>query len=227
MNTHLRRLSLLIAVIVACVAICGAAFGHWTETLTIEGVGCVSEVPCFEWVEQEVNDSPGHTYVPGIPGADESVADGFSSAPFRLNKDVGWNECFLLDTDDDGLRDTIEFIVHNAYPSYFGKVIGTIYNCGPFWVQIDAAHISYPQYPGASPDEPGPYDWSSPPVMSAPWPHPPEFEVKWANGGHNLPIIIPPGETTFISAMVHILQPAAQDAQYLFRVALDVSVMIP
>ncbi len=230
MRSSIRRLSLLIIVLTVCVAIVGAGYGHWSESLTIDGQGCVFGELCYEWVEQEVNDYPGHPGGP-VPGADETIGDGFTEPRFFLDKDVGWNECFLIDTDGDGLRDTIEFRVHNAYPSYFGKVVGTLWNCSDVPILIDAVYVTYPQYPG---DPYGPYDWVSyqgsetppppPPIVNAPpFPHPPEFEVQWMNGAWTLPIVVPAKGSKLFGAGVHILQPAAQGAEYVFRVSIRVS----
>jgi hypothetical protein len=222
MKLHfIRKLSLLGLVMTLCVAGLGIGYAGWFETLNISGTAVV-EFMAVEWVEQETNDPPGHNYVPGIPGADESVMDGFTGPQFRLDKDVGWTECLMLDLDEDGYRETIEFHVHNAYPSYMGKVIGQLMNLGDMWVQVDSVDVTYPQYPG-TPEDPYPYDYSSPPTMIAPWPHPPEFEVKWINGAYNLPILIPPTETTQLGCMVHILQAAEQNATYTFRVTFHVS----
>jgi hypothetical protein len=215
MSGRLGKLSILFLVLTVCLAAVGAGHGHWSGSLEISGTAKVEQL-CVEFVEQETNDPPGHNYVPGIPGADESIADGFVGNPFRLDKDVGWTECFLFDTDDDGLDDTIEFNIYNAYPCYLGKMIATIGNCGEIPVQVDSVSVSFPQYPG------GEYDWTSPPTV-APWPHPPEFEVKWVNGVANVPIVIPPDEVTLIGVWVHVLQPAAQGAEYTFRMTVHVS----
>lgn len=215
MKRHLRNLTLICVVLTVCLAGVAVGYGHWTETLGITGTTVVENLAIVIF-EQETNDPPGHNYVPGIPGADETIMDGFIAViPSRLNKDVGWTECYLFDTDEDGYADTCEFTMQNVYPCYMGKIILTIWNLGDLNVQIDSVDVIYPETPE--------FNYSSPPTMKAPWPHPPEFEVKWFNGSLNLPIIIGAGDTTTVGAMVHVLQPAAQNSTYTFQVTFHVS----
>jgi len=214
MKRRFGKLTLLFVALIVCLAVVGVAYGHWSKSLEISGTVKV-EAMCVEFVEQEVNDSIGNPLVTP-PGADESIADGFIGAPFRLDKDVGWNECFLFDTDGDGFDDTIEFRCYNTYPSYFGKMLATIHNCGGVAIEIDSISVTFPQYPS------GEYDWTSPPT-DGPWPHPPEFEVKWIDGMVNLPKVIPPDELVVIGSLVHVLQEADQGADYTFRMTIHVS----
>ena len=217
MKLNFKSLSILGLVMTVCLAGLGIGYAGWFETINISGTAIV-EFMAVEWVEQETNDPPGHNYADsGILGADESVMPGFIGPQFRLDKDVGWTECFMLDLDGDEYRETIEFHVYNAYPSYMGKVIGQLMNLGDMWVQVDSVDVTYPQYGGL-------YDYSSPPTpLVGPWPHPPEFEVVWIDGAWNLPILIPPGQTSALGCQVHILQAAEQNAEYTFRVTFHVS----
>ncbi len=215
MKRSYGKVSLLFIALTVCLAVVGSAYGHWSDFLNITGTAKV-EFLCVEFVQQETNDPPGHNYGGPVPGADESIADGFIGAPFRLDKDVGWTWCDLFDLDGDGLRETIEFEVHNAYPSYYGKMIATIHNCGSVPVQIDGVSVTYPQYPG------GEYDWDTPPT-GPPWPHPPGFEVGWLDGLENVPKIIPPDGKVLIASIVHVLQEAEQGAEYTYRMTIHVS----
>ena len=210
MKRNLKSLSLLCLALVMCLAGVGVGYGHWSETIDIEGTATV-EFLMVEIVEQETNDPrfnpfTGDEWV----SLDESIMPGFTGAPFRLNKDVGWTECELFDTDDDGYRDTCEFRIHNAYPCYFGKLELMVMNLGDQWVKVNSVDVIYPDSPE--------YNWSSPPTMSAPFPHPEAFELKWTNGAWNLPILVPPGETTHLGCYAHVLQPAEQGAEYRFQI---------
>ena len=215
MKFNFRNLSILGLVLTVCLAGLGIGYAGWFETLNISGTAVV-EFMAVEWTDQETNDPPNHNYVAGIPGADESTMDVFIPPDFRLDKDVGWTHCEMLDLDGDGYRETIEFNVHNAYPSYLGKLVGHLTNLGDMGVQVDSVDVTYPGYGGL-------YDYSSPPTKEIPWPHPPEFEVIWTNGSYNLPIYIPPMQETLLGCKVHVLQAAEQNAEYTFRITFHVS----
>lgn len=217
MNKHvIRNLSLLGVALTLCVALLGVGYGHWTDTLTIEGYAVYSDL-VIEIVEQETNDPLDHWQdtwnEPPIQGADESILDGFQGSPWRLLKDVGMTDCVLI-PDDEGNRTICEFYVYNAYPSYFGKLTLRVMNQSTSaWVQVESADVIYPDTPE--------YNFSSPPTTLPPWPHPDEFEVQWTNGAWNLPIKIPPGQQTYLGCEVHVLQPAQPGQVYTFRVEFN------
>jgi len=214
MKFNFKSLSILGLAMTVCLAGLGIGYAGWFETINISGTAVV-EFMAVEWLEQETNDPVGNI-VPGhVNGADESILDDFVGDPFRLNKDVGWTECIMLDTDSDGYRDTIEFTVHNGYPCYFGKLIGWLKNKGDMWLQIDSVTVTYPDYPQ--------YNYTCPPTgVSGPWPHPAEFEVGWMDGGV-MPILIAPNGNKMLACIVHIRQAAAQGAVYRFNVTFHVS----
>ena len=217
MRKHLvRNLTLLCVALTLCVGFISVGYGHWSETLHVDGRAQWTDL-YVEIVEQETNDPEGHNYVPGIPGADESILDGFQGDPFRLGKDVGRTDCVLVDTDEDGYRDTCQFFIYDAYPSYFGKLTLRVTNQGSAWVQVDSVDVAYLDYPS------GEYDFSSPPNILPPWPHPPEYEVQWTNGAWNLPILIPPAQSTYLGCEVHVLQPAVPGSTYSFQVTFHFS----
>ena len=221
MKRHLvRNLSVLGVVLTLCVALVGVGYGHWSETLHIDGFAKWSAL-FVEITQQETNDPVGHWFDyhdPQVQGADESIMNGFQGSPFRLWKDVGWTDCVLLDTDDDGYRDTCEFTVNNAYPSYFGKLTLRVMNQSTdAWIQVDSVNVEYP----ASPE----FNFDSPPIVMPPWPHPEGFEVQWTNGAWNLPIKIPPGQSTYLGCEIHVLQPDTPnwDTTYVFRIKFNLS----
>lgn len=218
---YIRNLSLLTLALVISLALVGVGYAHWTDSLHIDGKVKVSA--CYvELAQQETNDPVDHWYDyhdPKVQGADESIAPGFAGNPWRLWKDVGWTDCELLDTDDDTLRDTCVFTVNNAYPCYFGKLILRVSNQSESaWIQVDSVDVIYGD-PNDPSDPEHAFDFSSPPIMSPPWPHPAGFEVQWTNGAWNLPIKIPPGQITHLGCDVHVLQlPDNQDTTYDFQI---------
>ena len=232
MRKHLvRNLTLLCVALTLCVGFISVGYGHWSETLHVDGWAQWNDL-YVEIVEQETNDPMNHDnddgewvqdpdtgqwYYTGVLGADESILDGFQGNPFRLWKDVGRTDCVLLDTDGDGYDDTCQFFIYDAYPSYFGKLTLTVMNHGSAYVQVDSVDVKYLDYPS------GEYDFSSPPDMGPPWPHPPEYEVQWTNGAWSLPILIPPGGSTLLGCQVHVLQPAVPGSTYSFQVTFHFS----
>jgi hypothetical protein len=248
MRKHLlRNLTLLGVVLTLCVGFASVGYGHWSETLHIDGWAQWNDL-YIEIVEQETNDpwkhdfddgdwvldpDTGQYYYTGVLGADESILDGFQGNPFRLWKDVGRTDCVLVDTDEDGYRDTCQFFIYDAYPSYFGKLTLRIKNEGSAYVQVDSVDVNYTGFEGEyyarydDPENPpytgGTCNFSSPDIMTPPWPHPDEFEVQWTNGAWNLPIKIAPGQQTYLGCEVHVLQPAVPGTTYNFTITFHFS----
>ena len=229
MKLNFKKITLLGLVMTLCLAGLGVGYAGWFETINISGTAIV-EFMAVEWIEQETNDPEGmpQLYDPDgihnngdeiwIIGADESVLEGFIGDPFRLNKDVGRTECILRDLDEDTFRETIEFNIYNAYPCYYGKLIGQLKNKGSAWIQVDTITVTYPDYPE--------FNFTIPTTapVPGPWPHPPGFEVKWSDGSI-LPIKIGPYEYPEKAMLchVHILQAAEQGAVYRFNMTFNIS----
>jgi hypothetical protein len=221
---YLRNLSLLVAALTVSLTLIGVSYAHWTESLHIDGYAQWSNF-YIELTEQETNDPLDHWFDyhdPPVQGADENIAPGFSGNPYRIWKDVGMTHCDLVDTTGDGLRDTCLFYIYNAYPCYFGKLTMRVTNQSTdAWVYLDSVDVISSDDP-SSPEYP--YNYSSPDIILPPWPHPPGFEVQWTNGAWNLPIKIPPGQSTYLGCEVHVLQlPDNQDETYDFQIKFNFS----
>lgn len=238
---HIRNLSLMCVVLTICLALIGTAFGHWASTLKITGTTIVENM-AIEVVNQLTNDPMNHDnddgiwvdgVYTGVLGNDETIEDGFvSGSEDWTGKDVGRTDCFLVDTDGDSFDDTVDFYIYNAYPCYFAKLGIWVENKGDLDVQVDRVDIIFPD-DGLTfiylplDDEGKPVEGAT---KSPPWPtnkgmlNPDgEFEVKWTNGIGNLPIGLDAGTETQFGCMVHILQPASQNAVYHFQVKFYIS----
>lgn len=206
------KLSTLFTILTIGLLAIGVGYGSWPTQLDISGTVTVEAI-CLEIMECETNDPPGHTFGP-VPGADESLPDGFRRAPIRLGKDVAQSTCRIVDTNDDGFADTVLFEVDNAYPSYLGKVIATVFNCGSSPVRVTSFSIYYPNTDGR-------FDMVGIEGVPNQWTHPPEIQVRFAPA--DLPITISPGQMAFLGGFVHILQEAEMDSQYQFAIGIDVT----
>jgi len=84
--------------LVICLSAVGTGYAHWTKSLYAEGVVNTGDVD-IEFTDCTSSDPPG-------------------TIDMGCDKDVGWAECQLVDSDGDGDADVAEITIHNAYPGY-------------------------------------------------------------------------------------------------------------
>jgi hypothetical protein len=204
MKFNFKRLFLIGMVMTLCVAGMGIGYGAWDETITISGTAMVESMS-VEWMSQETNDPHVDDAGGPITSYDETILHGFFGGVEQITpeRDAGWTACEIVTVDNS--RDTIMFSVRNAYPGYYGEVIGTAINLGSLCVEVYDVQIDY---------EAG---YGVPGV---------DYEVAWVNGGANLPIRMlaePYGNNmTLLKCMVHILDGAQQGDEYRFSVTFNV-----
>jgi len=214
LKKHIKNLSLLCVVLAVCVAVVGTGFGHWPETLKIDGTATVQDCS-IKIIQQWTNDSVNHPYDGGVVlGNDYSIADGFAGDKFFTGKDVGCTDCTLVVSPGGTDYDTCLFTVTNAYPGYLGEVEIKVKNTGSMDVelyQVDIIFLGDPTDPsddvlhqmGCFPDFCR-YDT--------------EYELAWSNGGSSLPVGLNAGGIAGFTAWVHMMDLAAQDTAYYFQV---------
>ncbi len=235
MKFNFKSLSLLCIAMTLCVAGLGIGYGGWTETINISGTVIVENM-VVEWYEQHTNDpyNGQNNATLARPPYERSLhpditmdprVDWFTAEKEYETKDVGWTWCQMLDSDDpDTYLDTIVFEVHNAYPGYLGEFWALVKNRGGLPVQVDSVNVTYMKKVGEVWVEDMSYSNNVSDTSS--FNHPPEFEVRWTNGAHALPIKIgsdSPGNTTTLGCDVHVLEAATQGATYRFRVTFNFS----
>lgn len=209
----MRKIGFICLALVMALGSLGVAYAAWAETLTIDGTVDTGEAD-WEFAGFLILDY----HEPPIDVPDFHSRDGFAGpAPYfwpdPLGKNVGWGVGTLVDTDGDGDNDTLEFTLHNVYPSYFNmvavypKVNGTM----PLKVQsatIASDHGSdeftaLPAYAALDLDGDGKDD----------------IEIDWKN---NFGLQMHPGvKVPEMSFWIHVLPDAPQGASLSFTISID------
>jgi hypothetical protein len=128
-----RKVAVLLLAVVICLTGLAVGYGHWSETLQINGT--VTTLPggvCVEFT-QFINLDP--------PGTNDWTVDGpvadLTTNWTQLWKDVGTTEVELQDIDPDWCgAERAVITITNAYPCYATKVTLVIGNTGDVPVQI-------------------------------------------------------------------------------------------
>ena len=137
MKQRLGKFGSIFLALALCLALTGAAFAMWSDTVVVEetvstGTVCVEfgELPCN--MDDEAAPPPYHpTLTPDV-----TCDPGFTN--FRsLDKNVAWGECTYVDTDGDGIKDKLEITLYNVYPCYYNHVTFSTHNCGTIPVILD------------------------------------------------------------------------------------------
>jgi len=147
----MKKVGLLLLAMILALGGLGVGYAMWYQTLTISGDVSTGSV-CWEFCNQRFTDhsSPegsGYVWTPQSPFteedwlenfADYTTNDGFEGGFTRLDKNVAWGTCRIL--NDEGLEDThgktIELTMHNVYPSNFNEFGFYVQNCGTLPLRI-------------------------------------------------------------------------------------------
>lgn len=142
--------------------------------------------------------------------------------PAPEGKDVGSTRAELSDTNGDGVLDTMNVVVNNAYPCYYNEISATVFNYGtiPVIIQHPVLHWmgnsqtiedgvvyflcedgSILKYSGQDPEQ----------VQAV-------IEFKWMNNDARQQH---PGVEFEESGKFHVLQPAGQGKSYAFSLTIQ------
>ena len=135
-------LGALAIVLVLTLGALGIAYGLWAQSLIVNATVSTGELdwglasftiqdddpppPVYPTTKPDMTCSVGFVDVPGWPG-------GFWR---YLDKNVGWGEGLLVDTDGDGDNDVLQLTLHNVYPSYCNEIALYPVNTGTIPLKI-------------------------------------------------------------------------------------------
>jgi hypothetical protein len=185
-------------------AIVGFTYAHWSETLWLNGKVTTGNM-CAEFVQGSVIQKD-----PFGPNNDWTCDDGLTNIR-QLTKNIGHTNCTLIDTNNDGCKDTLKIDMGNVYPSYYEHIAWKIHNCGTIpwkiWrVIFNPGNIII--------NKTGPIlklDLNND--------QKPDIEIDW---GNNFGDQVDPCENIDLSADFHILQPIPQDSTLTFTITIEI-----
>jgi len=219
MKHRLGRFGAIFLALTLCLSLTGAGFAAWTDTVTINGTVTTGEL-CLEITACSLIDEiPSPPYYEGQPPlCDYTCNPGFTPDPvtglqfWHSDKNVGWGEQVLVDSDGDGYKDTLNVTLWNTYPCYFNSLSFYVHNCGtvPVIIQKVIITVNSVEYE---------YDYNYfYAALDLSNNGNDDFEIYW---GDHIGSQIEPCETPEISFWMHVLQdedPAFQNGSFSFSI---------
>ncbi len=209
----MKKIGMLLLVLLLALGGLGVGFAKWSEPLYINGTVNTGEL---DW--EITNCSMLDTFAPPpyhpTETPDYTCHPGFEYDPvhgyyWQLDKNVGWGEQELVDSDDDGDNDTLEVTLHNAYPCYFNSVSFYVRNNGTIPLIIEKAVIDSTEI-YSTPADPVQIDCTGDGYA--------DVEILW---GDHLGTQLEPGDPPVeISFWMHVLQEAPENADLHFTIEL-------
>lgn len=205
----MKRLLATALVLFAALALLGAGYARWLDTLTIGGTVNTGELS-WSFVTSWVMDTTPPPWFGGTATpVDWTCGKGFTNPrPRPGTKNVGWGESELVDTNGDGKYDTVRVQMRNVYPSYFNSVNVSTENEGTIPLVFDSVVINgnvirKRPYPVVELDLSG--DGRN------------DVEILWTD---NLGAQMHPGDALEKTFWFHVLKDAPQGAQMTFDIQL-------
>lgn len=199
----MRKILLLTTVLIASLLILGFGYARWYETLNISGTVNTGELD-WEISRCSVTDK----YAPPLPIPDLTCDPGFGNVR-DLDKNVGWGECQLVDSDGDGDKDTIQLSFRNVYPCYFNEVTFYPRNNGTIPLRIDSVTIGGTVFRSNEPKKS--LDLNNDGIE--------DIEIWWKD---NFGKQVEPGQDApAISFWFHVLQGAPEGQSLSFTITFD------
>jgi hypothetical protein len=201
----MKKLGMLALMLLVGMAILGLGYAKWSETLTIDGTVNTGEVD-WEFSSFSILDS----LAPPNEEPDYNTADGFVGDFWQVDKNVGWAEGELVDSDGDGDKDTFALTFYNVYPSYFNEISVYAHNNGTIPIIIDRVLINGTELKK-----------SPTPVVKLDLTNDgkPDVEVWWGNGfGVQLE---PSNRSPEMSFWFHVLQDAPEGETLHFNISIE------
>jgi hypothetical protein len=226
MKGRLGKFGTIFLALALCLAITGAGFAKWSDTVTIEGTVNTGTV-CLEFspnsfMAKDSNVPPPPYEEAATTDLDWTCEPGFVYGSVRqLDKNVGWTTGVFSDTDGDTHLDVLTVIINNAYPCYYNEISAKVHNCGTIPIKLCECQLTYPD-----PNNPGSF-------ITVPLPDgtlvyiPGEdqyggisnvIELIWLN---NTGKQLEPCEEAEDSWEIHVLQAAKQGFTYTFTITRD------
>lgn len=199
----MKKLLLITGVLLISLLLIGFGYARWYETLSVSGTVNTGELD-WEITQCFVQD----TYAPPLQVPDLTCDPGFDNIR-QLDKNVGWGECQLVDSDGDGDNDTLELTLHNVYPCYFNEIAFYPRNNGTIPLIIDSVTIGGEVFREHGAEKSLDLDGDGVD----------DIEIRWND---NFGLQLEPGENApEISFWVHVLQGAPEGESLTFTITID------
>ena len=131
MKQRLGKFGTIFITLALCLALTGAGFANWSETVTINGEVNTGTV-CLKWIQPATSIDPCDP-----PTIDWTCDPGFDNVD-RLDKDVG---CTTVTIEDDH---TVKVTLDNVYPCYYNSISLHENNCGTIPIRLMECTLTYP-----------------------------------------------------------------------------------
>jgi len=148
----LKKIGLLVLALVLVLGTVGVAYSMWWDNITVTGTVNTGRV-CWEFCDQTWLDGipPNGVYewpgpIPGFPTqaswiavfGDYTTGNGFVGGFSRLDKNVSWGTCDILDDNGNVAPQghTIRATLHNVYPCNFNDFGFYVSNCGNIPIKV-------------------------------------------------------------------------------------------
>lgn len=210
----MKRLSILCVTVLLALAVMGFGFAKWSDSVSIAHSVDSGKVSWgFYGVVSDLENGLDWNSNPGFTDKDQLWNDA---------KDVARTTWEYSDTDGNGIDDLLTVTVENAYPRYYNKINTNVKNYGSIPVVIQKARLhwggeeyvidngfAYQLYDDGSIAR---YDANNPEPEGA------VMEFRWLdNEGEQQH----PEQVFDTSYEFAVLQPAAQDTDYIFSISVE------
>lgn len=146
----MKRIGILALVLVVALGALGIGYAKWSDTVIVNGsvetgevcflIDCESAGEVFHG-SAPFNDSNWVDWV-ATPGA-VSCPPGFTfTGIHEVDKDVASSSAECDDVDEDGMTETINFTIDNAYPYVLLELSFVVCNCGTIPIKIETPTIT-------------------------------------------------------------------------------------
>lgn len=215
----MRKKALVCLVVVLALALMGFGFAKWSDSVVVSATAQSGSV---KWGIKE-----GSVWQLDVGTDCHSEMEGgmLTWEQDPEGKDVGSTSVEVTDANDDGVSDTLDITVFNAYPCYFNEITFDVINAGTIpvivqipkltWmgqeIELESGLVYYLCSDGSVYSE---LDESfvSPEENGA------VIEVMFQD---NISAQQHPGDVLSESLCFHVLQPAAQNDQYNFSLSVE------
>jgi hypothetical protein len=214
-----RKKALVCLVVVLALALMGFGFAKWSDSVVVSATaqsGSVKWGIIDESVWQLDEGTDWHSEMEGGMLNYDQDPEG---------KDVGSTSIEVTDANEDGVKDTLDITVSNAYPCYFNEITFDVINAGTIPVIVQIPKLTWMRTESELESGVVYYLCSNGSIIS-------EYDDGFVSPEENGAVIEVmfqdnvsaqqhPGEVLSESICFHVLQPAAQNDQYSFSLSIE------
>ena len=219
----MKKIGLLCLALVLALGTLGIGYATWSDNVTVEETVYSGEM-CVHFTSCSTNDPAGQIddTVGSIgcantwdvtmcnPG-DDTTPNQFVQCD--LDKDIGSVNCTRESRDGDLYDEVLVVTVNNTYPSYYGIVNYSVFNCGTIPWTIDTVDVLVDDVVVYTAN----YSWCK--AIDLDGENGPDIEIWWGDNFHEQ---THPGQGWDNSFHFHLLQEAPEGEELVFKLRMHV-----